>query len=159
MNDKTRAYDSTFNSPPSTPPAASDKTQGAMSTAQDKVDEVRQKADQAAQQAKGKSEEVKAKADQAMHQAQSRADEGMDKAAQGMGQAADMLRSRGQQGSGTMANAATTAADTLDNASSYLREKGTEDILQDIESLIRRKPVESLLVAAGAGYVLSKILG
>jgi ElaB/YqjD/DUF883 family membrane-anchored ribosome-binding protein len=168
MDDKTRAYDSTFGSTPDAPstnqgrsgsPPESDKAQDAMSTAQDKVDQVRQKADQAAQEVKGKSEEVKARADHAMHQAQSKADESMDKAAEGVGQAADMLRSRGQEGSGTMANAATSAADRLDNASSYLREKGTEDILQDIESLIRRKPVESLLVAAGAGYVLSKILG
>jgi ElaB/YqjD/DUF883 family membrane-anchored ribosome-binding protein len=83
----------------------------------------------------------------------------MDKAAESVGQAADMLRDRGEAGSGTMATAATTAADTLDSASSYLREKGTEDILQDLESLIRRKPVESLVVAAGAGFVLSKLLG
>jgi predicted nucleotidyltransferase len=45
----------------------------------------------------------------------------------------------------------------LESTGSYLREKDTDQLMSDIEALIRRKPVESLLVAAGAGFVLSKI--
>ena len=92
-------------------------------------------------------------------QAQDKTDAGMDRAAGEIGKAADALRQRGEGQSGAMGTAATTTADKLDSASAYLREKDTDQLLQDIESLIRRKPVESLLVAAGAGFVLSRIFG
>lgn len=97
------------------------------------------------------------KASEMSNMAQQRADEGMDKAAQGLGHAADTLRQQGQQRGGTMATAATKTADTLDTASHYLREKDSDQVLNDLESLVRRKPVESLLVAAGVGFVFSKL--
>ena len=112
--------------------AAADKGKEALSTAKDKASEV-------------------------SSQAQAKADEGMNKAAEGVTQAADMLRQRGEQSGGTMGTAAATVADKLDSTGSYLREKDTDQLMSDIEALIRRKPVESLLVAAGAGFVLSKI--
>jgi ElaB/YqjD/DUF883 family membrane-anchored ribosome-binding protein len=100
---------------------------------------------------------AKDKASEMSGQAHAKADEGMNKAAEGVGQAADMLRQRGEQTGGTMGTAATTVADKLDSTGTYLREKDTDQLMSDLEALIRRKPVESLLVAAGAGFVLSKI--
>jgi ElaB/YqjD/DUF883 family membrane-anchored ribosome-binding protein len=81
----------------------------------------------------------------------------MDQAASGLDQAASKLREQGGQQGGTVGNAAATAADSLEGASSYLREKDTDQLMDDLESLIRRKPTESLLVAAGIGFVLSKV--
>jgi len=118
-----------------------------------------QKGQEALGTAKDKAGEMKDKAGQVTEQAHSKADQGMHKAGDTVSQAAEMLRERGEQQGGSMGSAATTAANTLDSASSYLKEKDTDQLLQDIEALIRKKPVESLLVAAGAGFVLSKILG
>ena len=123
---------------------AQDKANQALGTAEEKG---RQFADQAQQ-----------KTDQVAGQAQAKADQGMDKAASGLDQAAAKLRQQGEQRGGTMATAATTTADTLDSASQYLRDKDSAQILDDLEALVRRKPVESLLVAAGVGFVLSKIV-
>jgi ElaB/YqjD/DUF883 family membrane-anchored ribosome-binding protein len=61
-------------------------------------------------------------------------------------------------GGGSVASIATTAADKMEAGAQMLREKDTEQIVSDLEALVRRKPVESLLVAAGIGFVLSKIV-
>jgi ElaB/YqjD/DUF883 family membrane-anchored ribosome-binding protein len=69
-----------------------------------------------------------------------------------------MLRQRGEQTGGTVGAAATTAADTLESASSYVRSRDRDQMVQDIESFIRERPVESILIAAGAGFILAKIM-
>jgi len=134
----------------------------AVNPAQQKTEEIAgqmgDKYNKAAAVAREKGDEAKQKASEVGHQAQEKADEGMDKAAASLGQAADKLRAQGQERGGTVATAATRTADTLDSASQYLRDKDTDKVLADLESLVRRKPVESLLAAAGIGYVLSKLV-
>jgi ElaB/YqjD/DUF883 family membrane-anchored ribosome-binding protein len=39
-----------------------------------------------------------------------------------------------------------------------LRGRDSEQLISELESLVRSKPVESLLVAAGIGYLLSRAL-
>ncbi len=130
-------------------------------TARQKTGEVAAKASAKASEVSDKASDVAAKAQEKAgavgDKAQQSADQGMDKAASGLGQAADMLRQQGEQRSGTTATAATKTAEKLEGASQYLKEKDTDQVLTDLESLVRRKPVESLLVAAGVGFVLSKI--
>jgi len=113
---------------------------------------------EAADMAKEKGEDARQKAAEMGHMAQDRADQGMDRAAEGLGQAAEKLCEQGEQRGGAMATAATRTADTLDSASHYLRDKDTDQLMSDLESLVRRKPVESLLAAAGIGFVLSKLI-
>jgi ElaB/YqjD/DUF883 family membrane-anchored ribosome-binding protein len=90
--------------------------------------------------------------------AQDKADQGMDAAASGLGQAANMLRQQGEQRGGGVGNAASKTADTLESASHYLRDKDTDQLMTDLQSFVRQKPVESVLIAAGIGFVLSKIV-
>jgi ElaB/YqjD/DUF883 family membrane-anchored ribosome-binding protein len=118
------------------------------STAKDKAQQVTSEVGSKAQQVTG----------EMGNKVQGTADQGMDKAASGLGQAAEMLRSQGEQRSGAVGSAATRTADTLENASQYLRQANTDQAMTDLESLIRRKPTESLLVAAGLGYLLSRIV-
>lgn len=116
-----------------------------------------QQGKQAADQAVGTAKE---KAHQVADQATDAVDQGVDKAAEGLDMAADMLRDKGKQagpGSGVQSSAA-MVADKLDAASGYLRGKDSDQLVADLEALVRRKPTESLLVAAGLGFVLSKIL-
>jgi ElaB/YqjD/DUF883 family membrane-anchored ribosome-binding protein len=133
----------------------------AMNTAREKGQEVAgQMGDQFSQASDAvneKGQEARQKAGEMGSKAQHKADEGMEKAASGLGQAAEKLREQGQQRGGTMASTATMTADKLDSASQYLRDKDTDQLMSDLESLVRRKPVESLLAAAGIGFVLSKI--
>ncbi len=140
----------------------------AADQAKQKAGQAKEKASQAADQAKEKAgqaaDQAKEKVGQAAEQASAKADEGIDKAAGGLGQAADMLRDKtqgleSQGGAGATAqNLAGTAATQLDKAARYLEGKDTDTLVGDLESLVRRKPTESLLVAAGVGLLLSRIV-
>ncbi|MDQ3655525.1 MAG: CsbD family protein [Chloroflexota bacterium] len=137
---------------------ASDKAGQAKEKAGDMAGKAQEKAGQAqakAGEVVGKAQEMAGEAGEKMH---SRTDQGIDTAASGLGQAAGMLRQQGEQREGTVGTAATKTADTLESASSYLQEKDADQLMSDLESLVRRKPVESVLVAAGIGYVLSRIV-
>lgn len=116
-----------------------------------------QQGDQAKQKGQEVADQAKSKANEMTSKAESKADEGMDKAASQLDTAADKLREQGESKGGKAATAATTVADKLDGASGYLREKDSDQILTDLEDLVRRKPVESLVAAAGIGLLLSRI--
>lgn len=57
---------------------------------------------------------------------------------------------------GAVATAATAVAGGLESASSYLQEKAYENIATDLTAVIRRYPVQSLLVGVGLGYLLAR---
>ena len=123
-----------------------------ISTAQEKVG-------QATEQAGAVMDTAKEQVTKVTDQATTAADAGMDKAASGLDTIAGTLRERGgSMGGGSMATIATTAADKMEAGAQVLREKDTEQLVSDLEALVRRKPVESLLVAAGIGFVLAKIV-
>ncbi len=122
---------------------------------QRKADEMTGKAQDKASEM---SDQAQDKASEMSGKAQDKADQGMDAAASGLGQAADKVREQGEQREGAVGVAATRTADTLDTASQYLKDKDTAQIMNDLEAFVRRKPVESLLIAAGIGIVLSKIV-
>lgn len=134
-----------------------DAASQAKAKGQQAMDQASEKGQQVKEQASAKGQQAKEKLDQASGMAEERADQGMDKASQGLDQAADMLRDRGGQQGGAMGSAATTAADTMESASSYLKDKDSSQLMDDLEDFIRRKPTESLLAAAGIGFVLSKV--
>src|SRR6266545_2886804 len=49
-----------------------------------------------------------------------------------------------------------TAADTLERAGTYLQQQDLADMRADLEDIIRRHPIESLLVGLGVGYLLAR---
>ena len=90
-------------------------------------------------------------------QATSKADAGMEKAAGGLDSLASMVRDRGESmGEGQVASIATAAADRMSSGAEMLRGTDTDQLMTDLEGLILRRPVESLLVAAGIGYLISR---
>lgn len=102
---------------------------------------------------------VQQKASEIGDQATTKADAGMEKAAGGLDSLASTLRDKGQSmGEGQVGNMATMAADKLESGAELLRSKDTDQLVSELEALIRKRPVESLLVAVGAGYLLSRAL-
>jgi hypothetical protein len=102
---------------------------------------------------------VQQKASEIGDQATSKADAGMEKAAGGLDSLASTLRDKGESmGQGQMGNMATMAATKLESGAEMLRSKDTDQLVTELETLIRKRPVESLLVAVGAGYLLSRAL-
>jgi len=59
---------------------------------------------------------------------------------------------------GRAGEAAQSAAGRMEELADYLRSNDLDVMRADFEAQIRRKPLQSLLVAAGAGWVLGKIL-
>ena len=129
----------------------------ATERAQEVAGQAQEKATQAVDAAKQKAGEFG-------DQATTKGDAGMDKAAEGLSSLAGTLRERGEgmegQGgaAGALQTATTTAADRIEGAAQFLREKDTDQLLTELEALVRRRPTESLLVAVGVGFLLSKAL-
>ncbi|HYI25803.1 MAG TPA: hypothetical protein VD767_10365 [Thermomicrobiales bacterium] len=138
--------------------SANEGDQGMTGKASDLAGQAKDKAGDVAGKAEDLTRTAQEKATEAGRMAQEKADAGMDAAASGLGQAASMLRQQGEQREGTVGDAATRTADTLESASSYLQNKDTSQILDDIEAFVRQRPVESVLIAAGIGFILSKIV-
>lgn len=114
------------------------------------------KANEMADKAGSMMDDGKQKAGEMAGMAQQRADEGMDKAADAMGKGADMLRERGSQQGGTVGQVADTAAGAMESAGQYLHEHDTGEMMDQVEAYIRKNPTQSLLIAAGVGFVLAK---
>jgi len=84
-----------------------------------------------------------------------------DKAAQSMsavgekiGSLADVIRDKAPH-EGAMGSAATTVANKLEAAGSYLQEKKVDHMVGDLTSMIRRYPIPALLIGLGLGYLLA----
>jgi uncharacterized protein YjbJ (UPF0337 family) len=57
---------------------------------------------------------------------------------------------------GAAGTAATTVADKLDAAGSYLQGKDLDHMMSDLSGMIRRYPVPALLIGLGIGYLLAR---
>lgn len=134
----------------------SDQTGGMKDQAHQKMDDMSHKAGEMTDKAKGMADEGKHKASEVAGMAQERADQGMDKAADSMDKAAGMLRQRGDEQGGTVGSMAGTAADAMESASSYLHNTDTGQLMDQLETYIRKNPTQSLLIGAGVGFILAK---
>jgi methyl-accepting chemotaxis protein len=139
--------------------SVSDKTQQFASDAKDTAQHVASKAQDLGAQAVDKAQDLGAQAvDKAQDlgaQAVDRADAATTTIGGKMSDAAQTIRDNAPT-SGPVANAAVSAADTLEQAGNYLQTQDLSDIRADLEGIIRRHPVESLLVGLGVGYLLAR---
>jgi methyl-accepting chemotaxis protein len=136
-----------------------DTANNTIDSAKDKahstVDTVADKAQQVAGDVKDKAQQVADKAQDLGAQAVDRADDATTTVGSKMTDVAQTIRDNAPS-SGPLANAAGTAADTLEQAGSYLKEQDLSDMRADLEGIIRRYPVQSLLVGLGVGYLLAR---
>jgi hypothetical protein len=85
-----------------------------------------------------------------------KADQAAARVGEKFGNAADTLRGT-VSSEGRFGPAAETVADKLESAGNYLREQGVTGAREELESLIRRYPIQALLLGAGLGYALSRL--
>ena len=134
---------------------AHDTVDRATNAAHNTVDTVTDKAQQVAGDVKDKAQQVADKAQDLGQQAVDRADATTTTVGEKISDVAQTIREKAPI-SGPVANAADTAANTLERAGSYLQEQDLADMRADLEGLIRRHPIESLLVGLGVGYLLAR---
>jgi len=67
------------------------------------------------------------------------------------------VRERGPQ-SGVLRSATSAVASGLESSGDYLHEQGVSGMIEDMQSLIRRFPVQALLVGVGLGFLMARSL-
>lgn len=72
--------------------------------------------------------------------------------------AAGALRGKGESAADGIASAAHRTADTVDASATYLESHDVEAITGDVMSLVKRYPVQSLLIAGALGFVCGRAL-
>jgi hypothetical protein len=123
--------------------------------AHETIDAARDKAAGLADQAQEAGAQIADKAQQIGSQVADKADAAATTVGEKLTDVAQTIRDKAPA-SGPVADAADTAAETLQRAGTYLREQDLADVRTDLEGLIRRHPIESLLVGLGVGYLLAR---
>jgi methyl-accepting chemotaxis protein len=123
--------------------------------AHDAIDAARDKAADFADQAQKVGAQVADQAQKVGSQVADKADAATTTVGEKMTDVAQTIRDKAPT-SGPVADAADSAAQTLERAGTYLREQDLSDIRSDLEGIIRRHPIESLLIGLGVGYLLAR---
>jgi ElaB/YqjD/DUF883 family membrane-anchored ribosome-binding protein len=132
-----------------------DKTERVREQAHVKAEDARHRAHAAQDQGHGKVEEAKVRAQQAGAQSHAKADSTMTSTGERMENAAHQVRERSPEGQA--GRVAGRAADTMEQSGKYLQDSSPDDVRSDVEQLIRKHPVESLLVGAGIGFLFARV--
>lgn len=111
--------------------------------------DLKDKASDLASQAKDKASDVTA-------QAADKADDAMSATGQGMQTLAQTVRENAP--TGKVGDIATSAATALEKGGTYLQQADPAAVRSDLEEIIRRNPVPSLLVGLGIGFLLARSL-
>jgi len=94
-----------------------------------------------------------------VHELNTRASEGLNEAKVVVGKKMESLAEtirRNVPKEGSVGSTTHSVANSLSSAGSYLEEHTFEDFSKDITSVIRRYPLQSLLVGVGIGYLMSR---
>ena len=97
---------------------------------------------------------AKGAAEEAAATAASTAAQSVSAVGEKMGSLADAIREKAPH-EGAMGTAATTVADKLGAAGSYLQQKNMDHMVGDLTGMIRRYPIPALLIGLGIGYLLA----
>jgi phage-related tail protein len=86
-----------------------------------------------------------------------RADDAISAVGERMSGLAGTIRQSGPR-EGVLGSATGTVADTLKSGGDYLKEHGLSDMAEDMTTLVKRYPVQSLLVGFGFGLLIGMTL-
>lgn len=135
---------------------------GVRTNVQAKTDELKgtinERTDQLKSSVSEKTDQWKGTVGEKGDQAKQTADEKATQAGERLTGFAGTLREKTQsldEGS-PAANAATKAADALEQTGAYLQQATPDDWMADLKRLIERKPIESVLLAAILGFIISR---
>jgi hypothetical protein len=115
-------------------------------------------ADEIADDARSKADDlagtVRDKADEVGTQASDKINSALTSTGQQISNLAQTVRERAPEGQvGEIAGA---TADALDRGGRYLQDQDLEGLRSDVEGIIRRYPIQSLLVGAGVSFLLAR---
>ena len=100
-------------------------------------------------------DQAKAKAQEIASTASEKAGEATQRLGEQMGALADQVRTRAPH-EGRLGGAATAVAGGLESAGEYLQQANFENMVEDLTTVVRRYPLQSLLIGIGIGYLLAR---
>jgi hypothetical protein len=107
--------------------------------------------------AKSNIDDAKTKVEALGTQVGDKADDVIHATGEHLSEMADTVRAKSPTG-GPVGDLAASGADALDRSGSYLQQADLGDIRNDLETVIRRHPVESLVVGLGLGYLVARAI-
>jgi len=137
-----------------------DKASDIVDTVKDKAAELKDKASglstsDVVDTVKEKASDLGDRAQEAGAQAAAKADDAMTATGSQMHTIAQTIREKAPV-EGRVGEVAQQAASVLDRSGSYLEQSDLNDVRGDLEQMIKRYPVQSLLVGLGVGYLLAR---
>jgi ElaB/YqjD/DUF883 family membrane-anchored ribosome-binding protein len=133
---------------PIPPPEPTHQVGRTTTEPQSTAEAVRDKATQVA-------EDVKDKAQQVGMQVAEKADAATTTVGEKIADVAQTLREQAPE-SGPVAQVASSAAQTMERAGSYLQQQDLAAMRADVEQLIRQHPLEAVLIGVGVGYLIGR---
>jgi ElaB/YqjD/DUF883 family membrane-anchored ribosome-binding protein len=102
--------------------------------------------------------EMREKMDQMAQSAKSKVEQGRRSTAGALDRAADALHRKAESipGGRKASEFAHTTADKLQDTAHYLREHDFRDMMDDVESVVRRRPGQALLGALAVGFLVGR---
>jgi ElaB/YqjD/DUF883 family membrane-anchored ribosome-binding protein len=129
-------------------------------SADEMADDARAKAGEVADAARDKAGEVadaaRDKAGEVGDQASAKISDVMTSTGQQLSSLASTVRERAPEGQ--IGQVASATADALDRGGRYLQKQDLDGVRGDLEQIIRRYPIQSLLVGAGVSFMLARSL-
>jgi hypothetical protein len=135
--------------PEETTGKASDAAAGAAQKAQGTAANLGQKVQEVASNVAHKAQDV---ASTVAH----KADDAISTVGSGMSSLAGTIREKGPQ-AGVLGSATSTVAGGLQSTGDYLQSHGMGDMLNDVSGVIRRYPLQSLLMGFGIGFLMARV--
>jgi len=135
---------------------AKDKARDAMSAAGDMAGKAKDKAQEWASSAADMAGKAKDKAQEWASSAADKVSGARETVGGSIAGAAGSIRDHGPQ-EGTLGNATAKVADSLEAAGNYIQDHDFKDMGQDVAGLIRRYPLQSMLVGFGLGFMLARM--
>lgn len=129
----------------------------AADKAHEKVNQAREVIHDTVSQAEQQMQEIQAQVQQASTQFAEQADHATTVAGERMVNISNSLRGSGPA-TGLRADVTERAANTLERTGAYLQDHDVPGMRGDLEKLIRKFPLESVLIGVGAGFWLSRVL-
>jgi len=140
--------------------------EGSRATVREAADDTRMRAEGMAEEAKDKAQDIKAKAEDVLDTAKDKAaevgaqasdkiDSAMTTAGEQMGSLAQTVREKAPS-DGPISDVAQSAATALERGGSYLEQADVSAVRGDLEMMIRKHPIEALLIGVGLGMLLAR---
>lgn len=108
------------------------------------------------EQAEKVTHDLRRKAQETAQRSGDTIDQAMTQSGAQITQLAQTMRERRPQGK--IGEMTTTAADALERGGQYLQEHDLNDVRSDVEGMIRRYPIQSLLITAGLGFMAARTM-